>query len=198
MLGMNQNAKAEKAPRSTRSDIYDWLQCIVMAIVICVLFFSFIVRLVDVVGNSMYPTLENGDKILVSDLFYKPKQGDIVVFRKDEYREEPLVKRIIAVEGQTVDIDFNLGIVYVDGEALDEPYIAEATANPEDFIGPVKVDEGCVFVMGDNRNASTDSRTSDIGMVDERCIMGKVYFTVFPLKNFGSDYSGLQITALRK
>ena len=190
MLGMNQNAKAEKAPRSTRSDIYDWLQCIVMAIVICVLFFSFIVRLVDVVGNSMYPTLENGDKILVSNLFYKPKQGDIVVFRKDEYREEPLVKRIIAVEGQTVDIDFNLGIVYVDGEALDEPYIAEATANPEDFIGPVKVDEGCVFVMGDNLNASTDSRTSDIGMVDERCIMGKVYFTVFPLKNFGSDYSG--------
>ena len=187
MLGMNQNAKAEKAPRSTRSDIYDWLQCIVMAIVICVLFFSFIVRLVDVVGNSMYPTLENGDKILVSNLFYKPKQGDIVVFRKDEYREEPLVKRIIAVEGQTVDIDFNLGIVYVDGEALDEPYIAETTANPEDFIGPVKVDEGCVFVMGDNRNASTDSRTSDIGMVDERCIMGKVYFTVFPLKAITAD-----------
>lgn len=89
-----------------------------------------------------------------------------------------------------MDIDFNLGIVYVDGEALDEPYIAEATANPEDFIGPVKVDEGCVFVMGDNRNASTDSRTSDIGMVDERCVMGKVYFTVFPLKNFGSDYGG--------
>ena len=92
-------------------------------------------------GQLDVPTLENGDKILVSNLFYKPKQGDIVVFRKDEYREEPLVKRIIAVEGQTVDIDFNLGIVYVDGEALDEPYIAEATANPEDFIGPVKVDE---------------------------------------------------------
>ena len=121
---MNENVKAEKAPRSVRSDIYDWLQCIVMAIVICVLFFSFIVRLVDVVGSSMYPTLENGDKILVSNLFYTPKQGDIVVFRKDEYREEPLVKRIIAVEGQTVDIDFERGIVYVDGEPLDEPYIA--------------------------------------------------------------------------
>ena len=112
---MNENVKAEKAPRSVRSDIYDWLQCIVMAIVICVLFFSFIVRLVDVVGSSMYPTLEDGDKIIVSNLFYTPKQGDIVVFRKDEYREEPLVKRIIAVEGQTVDIDFERGIVYVDG-----------------------------------------------------------------------------------
>jgi signal peptidase I len=189
MPGMNQNAKAEKAPQSTRSDIYDWLQCIVMAIVICVLFFSFIVRLVDVVGSSMYPTLEDGDKIIVSNLFYTPKQGDIIVFRKDEYREEPLVKRIIAVEGQTVDIDFEKGIVYVDGEALDEPYIAELTNDPEDFFGPVEVPEGCVFVMGDNRNASTDSRRSAIGMVDTRCIMGKVYFTVFPLKNFGNDYS---------
>ena len=134
----------------------------------------------DVVGSSMYPTLEDGDKIIVSNLFYTPKQGDIVVFRKDEYREEPLVKRIIAVEGQTVDIDFERGIVYVDGEPLD----------PENFIGPVEVPEGCIFVMGDNRNASTDSRTTEIGMVDERCIMGKVYFTVFPLKNFGSDYGG--------
>ena len=87
-------------------------------------------------GSSMYPTLEDGDKILVSNLFYKPKQGDIIVFRKDEYREEPLVKRIIAVEGQTVDIDFELGIVYVDGEALDEPYIAEPTTDPEDFTAP--------------------------------------------------------------
>ena len=160
---MNENIKAEKQARSTRSDIYDWIQCIVMAIVICVLFFSFVVRLVDVV---------------------------IIVFRKDEYREEPLVKRIIAVEGQTVDIDFELGIVYVDGEALDEPYIAEPTNDPEDFYGPVVVPEGCIFVMGDNRNASTDSRTTAIGFVDERCIMGKVYFTVFPLKNFGSDYGG--------
>lgn len=185
MLSMNENVKAEKAPRSVRSDIYDWLQCIVMAIVICVLFFSFIVRLVDVVGSSMYPTLENGDKILVSNLFYTPKQGDIVVFRKDEYREEPLVKRIIAVEGQTVDIDFERGIVYVDGEPLDEPYIAEPATDPENFIGPVEVPEGCIFVMGDNRNASTDSRDARLGCVDTRYIMGRVYFTLFPVKNIG-------------
>ena len=179
-----------KQPEPKGYEAYLSLFDLVRMLAVITLMFVFFFRVNGVSGSSMYPTLEDGDKILVSNLFYKPKQGDIVVFRKDEYREEPLVKRIIAVEGQTVDIDFNLGIVYVDGEALDEPYIAEATANPEDFIGPVKVDEGCVFVMGDNRNASTDSRTSDIGMVDERCIMGKVYFTVFPLKNFGSDYSG--------
>ena len=191
---MNENenpvqAAAEKPARSVRRDLYDWILCIVVAIIVCVLLFSFAVRLVDVVGVSMNPTLESGDKVIVSNLFYTPKQGDIIVFRKDEYRDEPLVKRIIAVEGQTVDIDFNRGIVYVDGEPIDEPYIAEPTVDEEDFVGPVTVDEGCVFVMGDNRNHSTDSRYSSIGFVDERCIMGKVYFTIFPLKNFGSVYA---------
>ena len=175
--------------RSVRRDLYDWIQCVVMAVIICVLLFSFFVRLVDVVGESMMPTLEPGDKIIVSNLFYEPKPGDIVVFRKDEYRDEPLVKRIIAVEGQTIDIDFNRGIVYVDGEPIDEPYIAEPTVEEEDFTGRVTVPEGCIFVMGDNRNHSTDSRTSTIGFVDERCIMGKVYFTLYPLKNFGSVYA---------
>ena len=137
----------------------------------------------------MNPTLVNGDKIIVSNLFYDPKPGDIIVFRKDEYRDEPLVKRVIAVEGQTVNIDFERGIVYVDGEPIDEPYIAEPTKEPLDFTGEITVDEGCVFVMGDNRNHSTDSRYSLIGQVDERCIMGKVYFTLFPIKNFGSVYS---------
>ena len=171
--------------RSTRRDLYDWIQCIVVAIIVCVLLFSFVVRLVDVVGDSMYPTLENGDKIIVSNLFYDPQPGDIIVFRKDEYRDQPLVKRIIAAEGQKVD----RGIVYVDGEPIDEPYIAEPTTESLDFVGPITVDQGCVFVMGDNRNHSTDSRDARIDCVDVRCIMGKVYFTLFPLKNFGSVYS---------
>ena len=187
---MNENTAPVKGEeRSVRRDIYDWMQCIVVAIIACVLLFSFFVRLVDVVGESMLPTLESGDKIVVSNLFYGPKQGDIIVFRKDEYKEQPLVKRVIAVEGQTIDIDFNRGIVYVDGEPIDEPYIAEPTTEPMDFNGEVKVPEGCVFVMGDNRNHSTDSRLDTIGFVDKRCIMGKVYFTLFPLKNFGSVYS---------
>lgn len=171
-----------------KAEVYDWIQCIVAALIICVILFSFFFRLVDVIGSSMYPTLEDADKIIVSNLFYTPKQGDIIVFRKDSYKDEPLVKRIIAVEGQTVDIDFARGIVYVDGEALDEPYINEPTMQHLDFLGEITVPEGCVFVMGDNRNHSTDSRDDRIGCVDVGYIMGKVYFTVFPIKNFGSDY----------
>lgn len=172
-----------------RSVIYDWLQSVVIALVVCVLLFSFFARLVDVVGESMYPTLEEGNKLLMSSVFYSPRQGDIIVFRKDEYRDEALVKRVIAVEGQTVDIDFDMGIVYVDGKAKDEPYIAEPTTEGHyDFSGPVIVPDNCVFVLGDNRCASTDSRYSLIGMVDERCIMGKVYFSIYPFENFGSVY----------
>ena len=175
---------------NTRNEIYDWIQCVVVALVICVLLFSFFARLIDVIGPSMYPTLEDGDKVLVSNLFYTAKQGDIVIFRKDAYKDEPLVKRIIAVEGQTVDIDFDMGIVYVDGEAIEETYIAELTTGERyDFDGPVTVPKNCVFVLGDNRRHSTDSRYSVIGMIDERCIMGKVYFSIYPLKNFGSVYS---------
>ena len=193
---MNEQAKHSGASQkpaeeehSTRRDLYAWMQCIVVAIIVCVLLFSFFVRLVDVVGDSMYPTLENGDKIIVSNLFYDPQPGDIIVFRKDEYRDQPLVKRVIAVAGQTVDIDFDRGIVYVDGEPIDEPYIAEPTTEAIDFTGEITVDEGCVFVMGDNRNHSTDSRDARIDCVDVRCIMGKVYFTLFPIKNFGSVYA---------
>lgn len=176
-------------PNASRREVYDWIQCVVGALVFCVLLFSFFVRLVDVVGSSMYPTLENSDKIVVSNLFYTPKQGDIIVFRKDEYKDEPLVKRVIATAGQIVDIDFDKGIVYVDGKALDEPYIAEPTREKIDFLGPVTVPENSLFVMGDNRMHSTDSRYSVIGCIDRRLVMGKVYFTVFPLKHFGSVYA---------
>ena len=185
---MNEITKPEKPAkeeRSFRRDIYDWMQCIVVAIIVCVLLFSFFVRLVDVVGESMLPTLEPGDKIIVSDLFYTPKQGDIVVFRKDEYREEPLVKRVIATEGQTIDIDFNQGVVYVDGQPLDEPYIAEPTIEALDFNGSVTVPENCVFVLGDNRNNSTDSRHPDVGMVDKRQVIGKGLVRLLPLGDFG-------------
>ena len=136
----------------------------------------------------MNNTLFNGDKMVVLDLPYTPKQGDIVVFRKDEYKPEALVKRVIATEGQTVEIDFDKGIVYVDGVALDEPYTADYTYIPIDFSGIQTVPEGCVFVMGDNRNRSTDSRKAEIGMVDTRLIIGKVVFVLFPLDRIGSPY----------
>ena len=169
-----------KTETTTRGEVYDWMQSLVFALIICILVFVFLFRIVDVSGDSMNPTLTNGDKLVVSDAFYKPKQGDIVIFRKDEYKPEALVKRVIATEGQTVEIDFDRGRVYVDGELLDEP-----TRNQLDFKGAQTVPEGCVFVMGDNRNASSDSRKAEIGMVDERLIVGKVLLRVFPLDSIG-------------
>ena len=172
-----------KAAPSPRADLYDWIQTILAALIVCVLVFVFAARMVNVVGSSMYPTLEENDKIIICNLFYTPKQGDIVVLRKDTFMDDPIVKRVIAVEGQTVNIDFENGIVYVDNVALNEPYINELTYDRENFEGPFTIPEGCVFVMGDNRNRSTDSRAASLSAVDTRYIMGRVYCTVFPLKN---------------
>lgn len=169
-----------------RRNTYDWIQCLTSALIVCVVIFLFFIRVIDVRGTSMNPTLNNQDKMLVSDLFYKPKAGDIVVFKKDQYDpDKALVKRVIATEGQEINIDFDKGIVYVDGQAIEEDYISELTTTKLDFIGPQTVPDGCVFVMGDNRNMSTDSRKSEIGMVDNRLIIGKVYCVIFPLTSFG-------------
>ncbi len=168
-----------------RREVYDWIQCLITALIICVMIFVFFIRVIDVVGTSMLPTLQHGNKMLVSGFLYKPKYGDVVVFKADSYDpDKALVKRVIAVGGDDINIDFDKGVVYVNGEPIEEPYINELTKTKLDFIGPKEVPEGCVFVMGDNRNASTDSRDSRIGMVDSRLILGKVYFVLFPLDDF--------------
>ena len=173
------------SPAEERKNIYEWIQCFALALIVCVFLFLFFVRIIDVIGTSMYPTLNDGDKMLLSGLFYTPSDGDVVVFKKDEYDpDRALVKRIIATEGQEVNIDFDTGEIWIDGVLIDEPYIAELTANKLDFIGPKTVPEGCVFVLGDNRNMSTDSRKAEIGMVDSRLILGKVYAVIFPLSGF--------------
>ncbi|MBR0040417.1 MAG: signal peptidase I [Oscillospiraceae bacterium] len=170
-----------------RRETYDWIQSLISALLICVLVFVFVLRIMDVNGSSMFPTLSNGNKVLVSDLFYEPKRGDIVIFKKDSYDEnKALVKRVIAVEGDTVNIDFERGIVYVNGEAAEEDYIDVLTTTKIDFIGPQTVPENCLFVMGDNRNASTDSRDKRIGMVDKRLVVGKVLMVIYPFSSFGS------------
>jgi len=163
-------------------EMYDWIYCLVIALIICVIIFAFFIRVIDVVGTSMNPTLNNSDKMLVSGLLYKPSVGDVVVFKKNEYDpDKALVKRVIAVEGQEINMDFDKGIVYINGQPIVEDYILEPTMNKLDFIGPKTVPEGCVFVMGDNRNASVDSRKNEIGMVDTRLILGKAYFVIYPL-----------------
>lgn len=171
-----------------KTDALDWTQCIVTALLACILIFVFVGRTVGVVGSSMVPTLHDGDRLIVSNLFYTPKSGDIVILRKETLTQEPIVKRIIATEGQVVDIDFDLGIVYVDGEPLDEDYVNSPTYRQLDFYGPITVPEGCVFVLGDNRNASNDSRDENLGCVDTRYIIGKAVLRILPFSQFGSLY----------
>lgn len=168
-----------------KKEIYDWVQCAVVALLCCMIAFVFVAQSIGVIGTSMLPTLHDGDKVIASNLFYTPSAGDIIILTKSSFSDEPIVKRVIATEGQTVDIDFDKGEVRVDGVPLEEDYIAELTRRALDFKGPVTVPEGCVFVMGDNRNGSTDSRDSRIGMVDTRCILGKVYAIISPLGRLG-------------
>ena len=176
----------EVDPLQGLKSTYEWVQSLMAALIVCVLVFSFTVKVIDVVGTIMVPTLQNGDKMIVSSLFYEPKQGDVVVFKKDQYDpNKALVKRVIATEGQEINIDFDLGIVYVDGEEIHEDYIADLTYNKLNFIGPKTVPENCVFVMGDNRNMSTDSRKTEIGMVDKRLIIGRAYAVIFPASDIG-------------
>lgn len=176
-------------PEEEKSELFDWLQCIVFALIVCILVFLFIGRTVGVIGGSMENTLYEGERLVISKLFYTPEYGDIVVLRQDTFRNEPIVKRVIATEGQTVDIDFEECVVYVDGVALDEPYTKDygnyLYYDPQDFDGEITVPDGCVFVMGDNRNGSTDSRTDSIGCVDARKILGKVIFRMAPLDRIG-------------
>lgn len=138
----------------------------------------------------MFDTLLDGDYLLLlSNTFYRdPQQGDVVVISKESYDNgTPIVKRVIATEGQTVDIDFTAGIVYVDGEALEEPYTQTPTNMQEGMEFPLTVDEGCIFVMGDNRNESKDSRNPEIGLVDTREVLGKAIFLFLPGDHKGTE-----------
>lgn len=178
--------KKEKKGRF-QSSFFDWGEALIVSLSVIVLLFTFVVRLIGVDGSSMYPTLHDKDVMLVSNLGYTPRRHDIVVLNKDTFIDGPIVKRIIATAGDEVDIDFERGVVYVNGEALQEDYTSEF-ALPMEFEGmefPQTVPEGCVFVMGDNRNASTDSRDTRLGMVDERYIIGHVLAVVWPMDNFG-------------
>ncbi len=173
-----------------------WQQSLIMSLdvvyvlAIVLVIYMLLFRTVTVVGSSMYDTLMDGDRlVLLSNTIYRePEQGDIIVVSKKSFEDgECIVKRVIATEGQSVDIDFNAGIVYVDGVALEEPYTQTATNLEEGVSFPLIVEEGHVFVMGDNRNFSKDSRSPDIGLVDRREIVGKAIFLLMPGTNNGRE-----------
>lgn len=178
-----ENGDAQKQPGR---GLLDWAQALALAISAIVIIFTFFARIIGVDGDSMNPTLINRDRLIISNIAYDPTPGDIVVIHVEGY-SEPLIKRVIATEGQTVMLAPDEGLVYVDGVALDEPYTAEATRKNYDTPAytDIVVPDGCVFVMGDNRNHSSDSRSSTVGMVDERQVIGRALWRLFPLGSFG-------------
>ncbi len=173
-----------------KQDLYFWLQALTMALVVLILLFTFVGRIISVDGESMLPTLHHGDMMLLRSIGYTPEQGDVVVLTKNfsHYVDQPLVKRVIAVGGQTVRIDYAESKVYVDGVALDEPYINEAIMfqpGGDLTISEMTVPEGSVFVMGDNRNNSSDSRHYQLGAIDNRYILGQAVMILLPFQDFG-------------
>ncbi len=169
-----------------KRDIWEWVESIAISVTTLIFIFVFVFRIVGISGQSMEDTLHHDDRVIISSLFYTPQRGDIVVINQPNELNEPIIKRIIALGGQTVDIDFETGEVRVDGELLEEPYISSPTTNAADISFPVTVPEGKVFVMGDNRQHSTDSRNSMIGMIDTRYILGRAVFRIFPFDQIGA------------
>ena len=187
--------------RTALQAIYDYLEVFCYALAVMMVMFLFVFRLVTVDGDSMRTTLTNGDKLIISNLFYTPETGDIVVINPENHgdADEPIIKRVIATEGQTVRIDYDKWEVYVDGEKLDEPYIVDMMkieqqrwgegvamdgTNVPKYKEEFTVGAGKVFVMGDNRNNSKDSRSREYGEMGVNRILGKVIFRLVP--NFGA------------
>ncbi|GHV16721.1 signal peptidase I [Clostridia bacterium] len=174
---------------ATRKEIWmevlEWAQAIILAVIIAYLIRAFVFTLVLVDGPSMQPTLETGDRLFVTRLLYQPKQGDVVVFKPANDPSHRYVKRVIATSGQKIDIDYSSSTVYVDDVALDEPYIKEQLLTIRgDVTLPAIVPEDSIFVMGDNRNNSRDSRRSEVGMVKKSTIIGKAVLRFWPFKEF--------------
>lgn len=196
MKGEKQETKV-RAGKEKLAKYYDIVEIVAIAVVSVLLLFTFVGRLSTVEGSSMNSTLTDGDRLIISNLFYEPQDGDIVVFQQSgKYFNEPLVKRVIATAGQKIKIDFEKWAVYVDGVLLYENYITYESGRKMreddynkmyaayfDEDGYMTVPEGYIFVMGDNRNHSSDSRFSGVGLVSVSDVMGHVLFRLFP--NFG-------------
>lgn len=178
----------EKPKKKTwLSEVYEWTQAICLAVVLALVINQFLFSIVQVEGHSMDPTLGHKQRLIVSKLFYKPKNEDIVIIKSSALGKY-IVKRVIALPGQTIDIDVKTGEVTVDGKVLDEPYIKEKLRSDGGrYNYPFTVSENCVFVMGDNRNNSQDSRA--IGEIPYSELVGKAVFRILPVNEFGGLYN---------
>lgn len=174
----NYTIKTKSAPNW----IYDWTKSIISVIFVVLIILTFFFRIVNVDGTSMYSTLYDDDKLFVSSFLYTPTDGDIVIISHGQYLDEPIVKRVIATEGQTLKIDFDKEKVYVDGKELNEPYVSSELI-PGDAKIPEVIPEGKIFVMGDNRYVSKDSRYVEVGLINVKDVIGKAQFTLFPFNH---------------
>lgn len=193
ILPQEENETSEEKKGGWKKEVFEWIQAIVIALVVSFLLKNYVLTLVKVQGESMEPTLQNSDRIYVNRFMYKPEKGDIIIFEPESDPNKPYVKRVIATEGDTVYIDFSSGDVYVNNELLDEKYILEPTHRYGSYImslieqgnyskeNPIVIEEDKIFAMGDNRNNSKDSR--EIGQVPVDDIMGHALFRFWPLNN---------------
>lgn len=165
--------------------INEWIESVIQAVIVVVITLAFIFRIVNVSGWSMLNTLRDGDKLIVLKWYYAPRNKDVVVISKGQHLNEPLIKRVIATQGQTLSIDFSDGSVTVDGIKLNETYIREPMSLEGDGDIPNVVPKGYSFVMGDNRNHSWDSRFKEVGLIDNNDIVGRATFILYPLDRFG-------------
>lgn len=191
MRSMNENFEINevKKEKGMLREILEWVLCIGIAVAVALFIKTFIFTVAEVDGNSMLDTLHHKERLITWKLGYSPKQNDIIIFEPKESTAQAkrfYVKRVIATEHQTVDIDYIENAVYVDGEKIEEPYIYEEMIdlNPYDVDHWV-VPEDHVFVMGDNRNNSRDSRSSGVDFVSLDSIEGKVVFRFWPLSKIG-------------
>ena len=183
-LTLDNEVDTKKKVKQTNEklNVFEIFEAIIAAFFVITLVFTFIFRVFSVDGPSMKPTLQDGDKVVVSTMGYKAQKGDVVVLSSTEGLKKPIIKRVVAVAGDTVDINFTTGVVTVNG--TEEHYTDELTTQQFDVAFPLTVPEGTVFVLGDNRGVSLDSRSTQVGCVDERLIVGKVLFRFFPLGNW--------------
>lgn len=175
---------------SVVANIYDFVKYLLISIPIVVICLTFVFRLVSVEGTSMENTLSSQDKVIATNLFYTPKDDDIVVISHGAEYKDPIIKRVIATEGQTIQLDYENNQIIVDGVVRDEPFIKEDTfcGNYAQYEFPEVVPEGKIFVMGDNRRVSMDSRSEKIGLIDVDDVIGKAQFVIWPPNDFGYLY----------